>query len=65
MELVARKIESMRLENSKQKVLSWKEMQALIREEVNGLISERQLAFICKCLADAGVVRIVACKQVY
>ena len=58
MERVARKIESMRLENPKQKVLSWKEMQTLVREEVNGLVSERQLAFICKCLADAGVVRI-------
>ena len=56
MELVARKIESLRYENPKQKVLSWKEMRTLVREKVNGLVSERQLGFICKCLTDAGVV---------
>ncbi len=55
-ELVARKIESLRLENSDQKVLTWNEMRKLVREEINGLVSERQLGFICKLLADAGVV---------
>lgn len=57
-ELVARKVESLRLENSKQKVLTWDEMRKLVREEINGLVSERQLGFICKVLADAGVVSI-------
>ena len=58
-EHVARKIESLRLENSDQKVLTWNEMRKLVREEINGLISERQLGFICKVLADAGVVSSV------
>lgn len=56
MELVARKVESLRVEHPLQKVLTWEEMKRLVKEEVNGLVSEKQLAYICKCLADAGVV---------
>ena len=57
-ELVARKVESLRVEHPAQKVLSWNEMKLLVRDEVNGLVSDRQLQYICKCLADAGVVSL-------
>ena len=55
-ELVARRIELLRGEQPHLKVLLWDKMRAMVREEVNRLLSERQLMFICNCLANAGVV---------
>lgn len=58
-ELIARKIETLRVDHPEQKVLHWNDMKTLVKQEVNGLISEKQLGFICKCLADFGVVSLV------
>ena len=56
MEQIARKIESLRVEQPKLKVVQWDAMKAIVREEVNQLLSEKQLGYICKCLTNAGVV---------
>lgn len=59
-ELVARKIESIRVDQPSLKVLSWDAVRQIVKEEVNPLLSERQLSHIFKCLANAGVVRFFA-----
>lgn len=58
-ELVARKTESLRSEQNL-KVMKWDNVKNLVHDEVNKLLSERQLAFVLKCLTDAGVVSIIA-----
>lgn len=55
-ELVARKIETIRVDQSSVKVLPWERVRHIVKEEVNPLLSERQLAYVFKCLANAGVV---------
>ena len=55
-EQVARKVEELRIEQPHQKVLSWDELRRIVRDEVNRLLSEKQLSYVCKCLANAGVV---------
>lgn len=55
-ELVARKIESIRVDQPDVKVLPWEQVRQTVKEEVNPLLSERQLGFVFKCLANAGVV---------
>ena len=54
--MVARKIESLRVEQPRTKVLFWDNVKKLVREEVNRLLSEKQLSYIFRCLANAGVV---------
>lgn len=56
MEQVARKVEALRVEQPRLKVVRWEAMVSLMCEEVNGLLTERQLSYIFKCLANAGVV---------
>lgn len=55
-DLVARKTESYRTDHPETKVLMWDEMKTLVYDEVNKLLSEKQLSFILKCLNNAGVV---------
>ena len=55
-EQVARKVEELRVEQPHQKVLPWDELRRVVMEEVNRLLSEKQLSYVCKCLANAGVV---------
>ena len=57
-EQVARKVEELRVEQPHQKVLPWDELRRVVKEEVNRLLSEKQLSYVCKCLANAGVVCI-------
>ena len=57
-EQVARKVEELRMEQPHQKVLPWDELRRVVKEEVNRLLSEKQLSYVCKCLANAGVVGI-------
>lgn len=56
-ELTARKIEALRLEQLKLKVMAWESVKSLVKDEVNKLLSERQLCYVLKCLTNAGVVR--------
>lgn len=58
-ELIARKTESLRAEQPNLKVMTWDEIRSLVHDEVNKLLSERQLAFVLRCLTDAGVVSFV------
>lgn len=55
-ELIARKTESVRSDQPDLKVMMWDDIKILVRDEVNKLLSERQLAFVLKCLTNAGVV---------
>ena len=55
-ELIARKTECLRVEQPRLKVVSWENMRSLVRDDVNKLLSDRQLAFVLKCLTNAGVV---------
>lgn len=55
-ELIARKIECLRVEQPRLKMLSWEKMKMLVEEKVNYLLSDRQLTYILKCLTNAGVV---------
>lgn len=59
MELVARKIETLRMDQPSVKVLPWESVRQIMKEEVNPLLSERQLAYVFKCLANAGVVSFI------
>ena len=45
------------MEQPHQKVIPWDELKRVVNEEVNRLLSEKQLSYVCKCLANAGVVR--------
>ena len=54
-ELVARKTESLYSDHPDRKVLMWDEIRSLAHE-VNKLLSDKQLAFVLKCLTNAGVV---------
>lgn len=58
-ELVARKIETLRVDQPSVKVLPWEKVRQIVKEEVNPLLSERQLGYVFKCLANAGVVSLV------
>ena len=60
MELIARKIESLRMDQPNIKVLPWERVRQIVKEEVNPLLSERQLGYVFKCLANAGVVSRVS-----
>lgn len=62
-ELIARKIESLRSDQPDVKVMMWDDVKSLVRDEVNKLLSERQLSFVLKCLTNAGVVsnRVCVC----
>jgi hypothetical protein len=53
---MARKIEALRLEQPKVKVMGWESIKSLVKDEVNELLSERQLSYVLKCLTNAGVV---------
>ena len=55
-ELVARKIETLRVDQPSIKVLPWEKIRQIVKDEVNPLLSERQLGYVFKCLANAGVV---------
>ena len=57
-ELVARKIETLRVDQPSVKVLPWEKIRQIVKEEVNPLLSERQLGYVFKCLANAGVVSL-------
>lgn len=57
-ELVARKIETLRVDQPSMKVLPWEKVRQMVKEEVNPLLSERQLGYVFKCLANAGVVSL-------
>ena len=57
-ELVARKIETLRVDQPSVKVLPWEKVRQIVKEEVNPLLSERQLGYVFKCLANAGVVSL-------
>ena len=55
-EVIARKIEALRVEQPQLKLMAWEDVKRLVKDEVNKLLSERQLCFVLKCLTDAGVV---------
>jgi hypothetical protein len=55
-EKVIRKIDSIKLQYPERKVMEFDEMYQSIKETVNRLLSERQLAYIMRCLTDAGMV---------
>ena len=55
-ELIARKTETLRVEQPNLKVMSWDNLRMIILNEVNKLLSDRQLSFILRCLTNAGVV---------
>lgn len=55
-ELIARKTEALRVEQPKLKVMAWENVRTMVQEEVNKLLSERQLSFVLKCLTNAGVL---------
>ena len=57
-ELIARKTETLRVEQPNLKVMSWEDLKMIILNEVNKLLSDRQLSFILRCLTNAGVVSI-------
>lgn len=57
-ELIARKIEALRVEQPKLKVMTWDKVRELVQDEVNKLLSERQLSYILSCLTNTGVVSI-------
>lgn len=57
-ELIARKVEALRVEQPKLKVMTWDKVRELVQDEVNKLLSERQLSYILSCLTNAGVVSI-------
>ena len=59
-ESVARKIESLRVDQPSVKVLPWERIRQIVKDEVNPLLSERQLSYIFKCLANAGVVSLMS-----
>ena len=61
MEQVARKVESLRVEQPKRKVIQWDAMLDMVHDEVNRLLSDGQLSYICKCLANIGVVSLYCC----
>lgn len=56
MELIAEKTEALRREQPKLKVMTWESVKNLVQEEINQLLSERQLSYVLKCLTNAGVV---------
>ena len=56
-EQVARKVEALRMEQPHLKVVPWDRLKKVVQEEVNRLVSDKQLSYIYKCLANAGVVR--------
>lgn len=58
-EQVARKIENIRVDQPSVKVLPWERVRQIVKEEVNPLLSERQLTYVFKCLANAGVVSLL------
>lgn len=62
-ELIARKTEVLRVEQPKLKVMTWESVKNLVQEEVNKLLSERQLCYVLKCLTDAGVVSCIVCSR--
>lgn len=55
-ELTALKIEALRVEQPKLKVMTWEIFRSLVKDDVNKLLSERQLGYVLKCLTNAGVV---------
>ena len=56
-EQVARKVEVLRMEQPHLKVVPWDRLRKIVQEEVNRLVSDKQLSYIYKCLVNAGVVR--------
>lgn len=56
MELIAQRTEALRVEQPKLKVMTWESVKNLVQEEINKLLSERQLSYVLKCLTNAGVV---------
>ena len=55
--MIVNRIERLKSEQPKLKVIVWEQFVEIMHNDVNKLISERQLSYICKCLANAGVVR--------
>ena len=60
-ELIARRTETLRVEQPNLKVMSWDNLKTIILNEVNKLLSDRQLSFILRCLTNAGVVSSGMC----
>lgn len=60
---VAQRVEAMREEHPRLKVVSWERLKAIVHEDINRLLSEKQLSYICKCLANAGVVGVSSCER--
>lgn len=59
--MIVDRIEKLKSEQPKLKVIVWEQF-VDIMHEVNRLISDRQLSYICKCLANAGVVSPWHCR---
>ncbi len=57
-ELIARKIECLRVEQPRLKMMTWENMKELVNEKVNCLLSDKQLTYVLKCLTNAGVVSL-------
>ena len=58
-ELIARKMEALRVEQPKLKLMNWESVKLLVHDEVNKLLSERQLSYVLSCLTSAGVVSCI------
>lgn len=54
--MIVNRIEKLKSEQPKLKVIVWEQFVEIIHSDVNRLITERQLSYLCKCLANAGVV---------
>ncbi len=63
-EHIARKTETLRVEQPTLKVMSWDDLRLVIMNEVNKLLSDRQLSFILRCLTNAGVVSVAKLSYV-
>ena len=63
--MIVDRIEKLKSEQPKLKVIVWEQFVEIMHNDVNKLISDRQLAYLCKCLANAGVVRTEGAGRVW
>ena len=54
--MIVNRLERLKSEQPKLKVIVWEQFVEIMHNDVNRLITERQLSYLCKCLANAGVV---------
>eukprot|EP00731_Ephydatia_muelleri_P039133 Em1135g1a len=54
--MIVNRLERLKSEQPKLKVIVWEQFVEIMHNDVNRLITERQLSYLCKCLANAGVI---------